>query len=1195
MPWRGFAADAALVVFGLLLAASPLAAQQPPHWRFFTSSDGLRESWVVDVTAGSNGRWWITHGNVDSLSVFDGYTIRQLPSPGAAATVREGPTGQIWSLLPRPTAPDVYDGLQLFENGRWVAYPMRDLPPRAVTMRRWHFLPWAPDRVLVLTPDALLEFDRASRSQSILIRAQATGLRRFTELTPAADGGVWVGGEGAIGRLGPRDRVMGRGAQPPTLTEFRAPAPLAAAVVFQMHDAGPDAVYASMRTSDTRAVLHVLRGIWREVARLPPGSDERIESWGGRAGEVWTARSAVRSFQLEVARGAAPVVEVERTSPLSGRLNAVRPNSQGAFWLATSLGLARHAPAAWRTPSELSEVMGHIATVFESRRGEMYALHERALLRRADGAWTIVPLPPGLRPDVSFTDNLAELPDGRILLGAYEAQGDQLAFDGLSLPTFHPRDGRFGTLRHPEGRRLQLVAAGTSGRTWVITGSGDDIRLEIFDGRTFTPVFTAGRRWLSRPRSLTENRNGELVIVGDGTGVGRWRNGKYEVLGPDAGYPGSGPFCVLDLGDGRYWFGDRDSVIELAGNQFRTLRSGIQSVRSLTRSRDGVIWVASGSGLHAWRDGSWLTITSADGLPAGGVYDVLETAAGELWVSTTSGISRYFPDADRDPPDSLLDESPNVRRAPPTGEARLIFRGRDRWDYTAPERLLYSWRIDGRAWSPLQAESVAALTGLASGAHTFEVRAVDRNWNVDPSPARFEFMVLAPWYRETGFLVVGALGLAILSAAIGLLITRYLRLERLVGERTSALADMNQHLRRELEDRERGEKERARLEAQLAQSQKLEAIGRLAGGIAHDFNNLLTVVWSYSELIRAQLPALSPLATPALEIGRAAERAAALTRQLLAFGRHQVVRPEVLDLNEVIGDIQRMLRRLIGEDIDLECRRGPRLWGVMADRGRIEQVIVNLAVNARDAMPGGGKLTIETSNVLRDTDFARVHAGVGPGAYVLVAVTDTGVGMSADTRARVFEPFFTTKEGGRGTGLGLATVYGIIAQAGGHIWVYSEPGRGATFTIHLPRSEAEAESATALPEALAPVLGDEVILLVEDDETVRTLTATILRSHGFEALEAASGEEAEAIVARDGHRVDLVLSDIVLPGMSGPHLVERLRATWPALRVVFMSGYADDAVVRHGLLEREVAFVQKPFVPDALLRKVRETLDAPPR
>jgi signal transduction histidine kinase/ActR/RegA family two-component response regulator len=1186
MPSRS-AAGVALIAAGMLLATGRLAAQQPPHWRFFTSSDGLRESWVLDVTSGSNGRWWITHGNVDTLSVFDGYTMRQLPSPGATVAVREGPTGQLWSLLPHPTVLDVYVGLQVLEHGKWTAYPLRGLPATAASMRRWHFMPWAHDRVLVLCPDALIEFDRTTGVQTTRLRAADTGLRAFTELTPAADGGAWIGGHGAIGRLAPP------GTGPLALVENRAPPAWGAASVVRIHEAGADAVFASMQAGGSRAVLRVDPRTWRELAQPAPGSEDRIESWEGLPGEVWTARSAIRSFQLQVGERAGPAVDVERTSALSGRLNAVRSAGQGAFWLATSLGLARHAPAAWRSPPELGKAVGHVATLYESRRGELYALHERHLLRRVGDAWTMVPLPDRLRPDVSFTDNIAELPDGRILFGAYEGQGERIAFDGPTLPTFDPRTGHFATVRHPEGRRLQLVAAGTPGRSWVITGSGGDTRLETFDGQAFTPVFDAGRRWVSRPRSLVEGPDGEIVIVADGTGIGRWRRGTYDVLGREAGYPGSGPFCVLGLGGGRYWFGDRDSVIELASNRFRTLRSGLQGVRSLTRGRDGTIWVASGSGLHAYRDGSWLTITDADGLPAGSAYDVLQTRSGDLWASTTSGLSRYAPDADRDPPETFLDEAANVRQAPPNGEARLIFGGRDRWNYTLPDRLLYAWRIDGQTWSPLQTEAVASLAHLASGPHTFEVRAVDRNWNVDPTPARFEFVVLLPWYRATGFLVVGTLGLLALGLAVGLLVTRYLRLERLVAERTSALADSNQQLRRELDDRERMETERARLEVQLHQSQKLEALGRLAGGIAHDFNNLLTVVSSYSELMAADLPADSPQATPTREIAKAAERAAALTRQLLGFGRHQVMRPEVLDLNDVVGDIGRMLKRLLGEDVDLQYRLGPDLWGIMADRGSIEQMIVNLAVNARDAMPHGGKLTIETSNVTLDAAFARVHVGVQPGAYVLLTVSDTGVGMSDDTRTRVFEPFFTTKEAGRGTGLGLATVYGIVTQARGHIWVYSEPGRGATFTIHLPRTEADRADrpAPASPAALGAVQGRETILLVEDDEAVRELTATILRSRGFVVVAAASGEEAETVMARDGHRIDLILSDIVLSGMSGPNLVERLHAAWPDLRVVFMSGYADDAVVRHGLLEREVAFVQKPFVPDVLLRKIRETLD----
>jgi CheY-like chemotaxis protein len=285
-----------------------------------------------------------------------------------------------------------------------------------------------------------------------------------------------------------------------------------------------------------------------------------------------------------------------------------------------------------------------------------------------------------------------------------------------------------------------------------------------------------------------------------------------------------------------------------------------------------------------------------------------------------------------------------------------------------------------------------------------------------------------------------------------------------------------------------------------------------------------------------------------------------------------------------------MLRRLIGEDIDFECRPGAGLRRVLADRGQIEQVIVNLAVNARDAMPDGGKLTIETENVDVDEQFARTHAGVMPGHYVRLTVSDTGIGMDAATQERIFEPFFTTKARDKGSGLGLATVYGIVRQAGGHVWVYSEPGRGAAFKIYLPSTEAPVgEEAVLVPHDRPR--GSERVLLVEDDPAVRLLTGALLRGQGYAVTEAPNAEEAEQLLVRDGEGVDLVLSDIVLPGMSGPQLVERLRSKRPTLRVLFMSGYADEAVIRHGILETEVAFIQKPFTPDALARKVRETLD----
>jgi PAS domain S-box-containing protein len=386
--------------------------------------------------------------------------------------------------------------------------------------------------------------------------------------------------------------------------------------------------------------------------------------------------------------------------------------------------------------------------------------------------------------------------------------------------------------------------------------------------------------------------------------------------------------------------------------------------------------------------------------------------------------------------------------------------------------------------------------------------------------------------------------------------------------------------------------ERRTLEEQLRQSQKMEAVGRLAGGIAHDFNNLLTVIRGYSELVLDELGSADPLRNEVSEIQKAADRAASLTRQLLAFSRQQVLAPKILDLNLVVNNMDKLLHRLIGEDVDLFTVLEPGLGRVKADPGQIEQVIMNLAVNARDAMPQGGKLTIETANTDLDENYSRDHIAVKPGCYVMIAVSDTGVGMNDKVRARIFEPFFTTKEVGKGTGLGLSTVYGIVKQSGGYVWVYSEVGKGSSFKIYLPRVDAPAELAPS--HAGTPARrGTETVLLVEDEDGVRALMRHVLHKHGYYVLEARHGGEALLTCERHQDKIDLLLTDVVLEQMSGRELAQRLQKLRPAMKVLYVSGYADDAIVHHGVLNAGMSFLQKPFTTEALARKIRYILDGP--
>jgi signal transduction histidine kinase/ActR/RegA family two-component response regulator len=384
--------------------------------------------------------------------------------------------------------------------------------------------------------------------------------------------------------------------------------------------------------------------------------------------------------------------------------------------------------------------------------------------------------------------------------------------------------------------------------------------------------------------------------------------------------------------------------------------------------------------------------------------------------------------------------------------------------------------------------------------------------------------------------------------------------------------------------------DRLRLEEQLRQAQKMEAVGRLAGGVAHDFNNVLSVILSYGEMLLADMKPGEPMRADIEEIHKAGKRATDLTRQLLMFSRQQMLAPRVLDLNDVLTSMDKMLQRILGADVDLVSLPAQALGRVRADSSSVEQIIMNLVVNARDAMPTGGKLTMETANVVLDEAYAQAHLGVKPGPHIMLAVSDTGTGIEKATLARIFEPFFTTKESGKGTGLGLSTVFGVVQQSGGSVWVYSEVGKGTTFKVYLPRVDAAVET---VGEAMPPATlrGSETILLVEDDDQVRVVARGILRRSGYHVIEARNAGEALLHSEKHPTTIHLLLSDVVMPQMSGPELAKRLASARPEMKVLCMSGYTDDSIVRHGVLEAHIAYLQKPITPEALNTRVREVLD----
>ncbi len=417
------------------------------------------------------------------------------------------------------------------------------------------------------------------------------------------------------------------------------------------------------------------------------------------------------------------------------------------------------------------------------------------------------------------------------------------------------------------------------------------------------------------------------------------------------------------------------------------------------------------------------------------------------------------------------------------------------------------------------------------------------------------------------------------------------KMEAELYQRAQEVAETRAAMVRELERRvEERTRELRESQEQLLQSQKIQAVGRLAGGIAHDFNNLLSVILGYSALLLRNEKAANPWRKTVEMIQTAGERAATLTRQLLAFSRKQVLQPRVLDLNEVLRGTSQLLQRLIGEDIDLVVNLRPGLGRIEADPGQLEQILMNLAVNARDAMPRGGKLTIETAQATLDEAYAREHPEARVGPHVMLAMTDTGHGMDLATQARIFEPFFTTKDQGKGTGLGLSTVYGIVKQSGGNIWIYSEVGRGTTFKVYFPLVEKEMQVTTRPPPAPARAQGAERILVVEDEPALRQLLREILESEGYEVLAAPNTDDAVRQYKARAGKIDLLLTDVVVPQIGGAGLAKALLEIDPRLRILYMSGYTDDAISHQGVLDPGVTLLEKPILPDTLLQKVRDAL-----
>ncbi|MCE5271668.1 hypothetical protein LLH00_10340 [bacterium] len=780
-----------LFLFAFLFPGLRVWAGDPAQWRFFQAPQGAEESWTSHVSVGPGNRIWVAHGSTRTASWLDGWPdaegrlLSRIPSPGQISKIRESPQGQIWAMSEK--------GLQLFRDGQWVNLGIEiedSLDVFGQPIRIVPFLPVEKDRVFCLYKKCLLLFDAARGRKEQTVLAERTGLGDFIDLAGARDGGMWITGERGVSLF-----RRAAGADSASWREFKPPWPWY--VFFKSPVEGRQGelfLVAEDNRSRRRDLLVYDHGRW-QVKTGHTGSV--LRGWPGLDDSYWVIKEEGTLYWIKPGKGESR----QDTGVLSGEIfNELAQEDNGVFWLATSRGLARHTPPLWRSPAGFpAEGLNWCHKLYEDSRGRIWLAVERSILVRDSTHWQSYEMPANIRIWDHMGMSFFSVSGGRI--GVFYAAGTGCYLirpSGLEKIT---------SLDYPDGAKgmkfYSLAAPGRDDKVWLTTGSDSDpgaISVKLYDGRELKTVFET--QTLSEITSILETSNGNLWIssVFRGRGLSLFKDGKLRHIGPEEGYTGQGGvFCLHEFEDGTLWAGGRNEIYEYDGHRWSLVRDwGLDNVYSIGGRAGGSRWVASTTGVHRFHDGVWVTYTEADGLPSTSANFVIEDSRGTVWAATTQGVSCFHPEADADPPETLIQPGDNLAEVPPSGQARLVFSAVDKWNFTQPERLFFSWRLDSGEWSPYQTNRLAWLSGLSYGRHSFEVRAMDVNFNSDPYPAHFDFTVLLPWYRETGFLVIMSISGCVILVLLGYALHRHFTLERLVGERTDALQRTNIRLLRSL-------------------------------------------------------------------------------------------------------------------------------------------------------------------------------------------------------------------------------------------------------------------------------------------------------------------------------------------------------------------------------------------------------------
>jgi signal transduction histidine kinase len=1013
----------------LVALAEPSWGQNPQdwpvNWRVYRMADGLPESACVSVALGPQGKVLARHLTSGSVSELDGYTVSVIPLPEeGSGRVYRSPGGQLWAV--------VADGLREFKEGSWVLHPVPAIAaefrvrfPRVVDP-----VPLCPSRqgvVIFLLPNRLLQYNGEHPDQpqtEVLVAAAQTRLERFSSMTLARDGGLWIAGARGLLKVPGPVRNLKPGfewhdylpPEPLSIQNLQEPREEAEGVVTVLAEAVGnhrkmlahfDGQHWTMEAIPVEKVRHAWWSVDKTCWALT--LDSLSEWWEGRGDVVESEEGAVRQYHDA----------------------AVEPGS--AFWLATSDGLVRYAPLTWRRPAPVRKLSALVHGLVGDNADRLWFLSGTSLHAVQNDRQQEYPLPASISNNTSAIRALFPLKDGTVFVDA-----------GEQCLQFHPDSGAFSAVvRGTPAGPLKPLGLLKDGRLCVRTlgagGAEPQYALEAFDGTSFRPLTVP----LPDPSpgspisTLFAAQNGDLWVSGD-HGTACYHDQKWRTF---TSTDRSSPESVVgfaELADGKMWCATADKVWTFDGRSWSAVRAGMDRIHSFTGSRDGSLWLADENGLHRLFQGAWVENGMEEGMPGGGVREVYEDARGRVWAGTTRGLSLYHPEADPDPPrtyvQTLLDRE---RTVPAGGTITLMFSGEDKWKYTLRQRLLYSFRLDGLDWSPFQEERGAVFTDLPAGKHYFQVRAMDRNCNIDPTPARLEFVAVLPWYKESRPVLIACAGLAGALFFAGLAFNRHRQLVRSYAEVEQKVAQRT----RELEIANR----------QLLHSQKMNALGTLAAGIAHDFNNILSIIKGSAQIIEDNLDNPQKVSTRVDRIKTVVEQGAGIVKAMLGFSRDSGDQPALCDLNAVLEDTVKLLGDRFLREVQLTLERASALPEVPCSKDLVQQVLLNFIFNAAESITHRKEIILATRQMDK-LPASLVLAPASATRYTAISVQDFGAGIAPEIMPRIFEPFFTTKALSvrRGTGLGLSMVYELARRMEAGLAVDSVVGQGSTFTLILP-------------------------------------------------------------------------------------------------------------------------------------------------